>query len=47
MCAKTEENDTKCLGIVEVNVKRFKGSLKVPHVGWNNIVKLLICVLRS
>ena len=41
MCAKTEENDTKCLGIVEVNVKRFKGSLKVPHVGWNNIVKLL------
>lgn len=41
MCTKTEENDTKCLGIVEVNVKRFKGSLKVPHVGWNNIVKLL------
>ena len=41
MCAKTEENDTKCLGIVEVNVKRFEGSLKVPHVGWNNIVKLL------
>ena len=41
MCDQTEENNTKCLGIIEVNVKRFKGSLKVPHVGWNNIVKLL------
>ena len=41
MCDQTEENNTKCLGIIEVNVKRFEGSLKVPHVGWNNIVKLL------
>tara|TARA_B100000575_G_scaffold292887_1_gene302536 strand:+ start:432 stop:1013 length:582 start_codon:yes stop_codon:yes gene_type:complete len=41
MCDQTEENNTRCLGIIEVKVKRFEGSLKVPHVGWNNIVKLL------
>ena len=41
MCNQTEENDTKCLGIIEANVKRFEGNFKVPHVGWNNIVKLL------
>jgi len=41
MCNQTEENNTRCLGIIEVKVKRFEGSLKVPHVGWNNIAKLL------
>ena len=41
MCNQTEENDTKCLGIIEANVKRFEGNFKVPHVGWNNIIKLL------
>jgi len=41
MCDQTEENNTRCLGIIEVKVKRFEGSLKVPHVGWNNIAKLL------
>ena len=41
MCNQTEENDTKCLGIIEAKVKRFEGNFKVPHVGWNNIVKLL------
>ena len=41
MCNQTEENDTKCLGIIEAKVKRFEGNFKVPHVGWNNIIKLL------
>tara|TARA_B110000027_G_scaffold124118_1_gene140451 strand:+ start:209 stop:790 length:582 start_codon:yes stop_codon:yes gene_type:complete len=40
MCGYTEENDTKCLGIIEANVKRFEGSFKIPHMGWNNIEKL-------
>ena len=37
----SEENDTKCLGIVPALVKKIPGKtndgekLKVPHVGWN------------
>jgi glutamine amidotransferase len=34
----SEENDTKCLGILPQTVKRFDaGDLKVPHMGWNNL----------
>jgi len=37
MCEWTEENDTDCLGIVPVKVKRFTNAeLKVPHMGWND-----------
>jgi len=39
MCKYSEENDTKCMGIFDVDVKRFPATpgLKVPHMGWNNI----------
>ena len=38
MCERSEENDTKCLGIIAQSVRRFAGEgLKVPHVGWNTI----------
>ena len=37
MCLHSEENDTKCLGIVDLNVKRFPPLDKVPHMGWNSI----------
>ena len=40
MCSYTEENDTTCLGIMDVKVKRFEGSFKIPHMGWNNITQL-------
>lgn len=41
MCKHSEENDTICMGIFDINVKRFDSSnFKVPHVGWNNIYKL-------
>ena len=50
LCTHSEENDTVCLGIVPVNVKKFQpnagsGSvdnqmLKVPQIGWNNIYDL-------
>ncbi len=36
MCERSEENDTKCLGIFKTGVKKFNGPLKVPHVGWND-----------
>src|SRR5688572_25147714 len=41
MCKYSEENDTKCLGIFNETVKRFipRGDMKVPHMGWNNLIK--------
>ena len=43
MCAYSEENNTTCLGIFEEEVKLFKptdSSIKVPQMGWNNIIHL-------
>ncbi|MEL4454971.1 imidazole glycerol phosphate synthase subunit HisH [Lutimonas vermicola] len=40
MCEHSEENDTDCLGIFPVVVKKFNVDLKVPHIGWNQIVDL-------
>lgn len=39
MCRFSEENNTECMGIFDVDVKRFPAAsgLKVPHMGWNNI----------
>lgn len=38
MCRHSEENDTVCLGIFDISVKRFQSdTYKVPHVGWNTI----------
>ncbi len=36
MCDYSEENETKCLGIMPVRVRKFT-ELKVPQIGWNNI----------
>jgi imidazole glycerol-phosphate synthase subunit HisH len=43
LCRHSEENNTGCLGIVPVEVKKFKAPnplLKIPQVGWNNIYDL-------
>jgi glutamine amidotransferase len=43
MCKYSEENDTKCLGIFDEDVKKFKvksEKLKVPQIGWNSIFDL-------
>ena len=37
MCEKSEEGNTKCLGIFDTEVKRFPPIDKVPHMGWNNL----------
>ncbi|MFH0735892.1 MAG: imidazole glycerol phosphate synthase subunit HisH [bacterium] len=35
---KSEERDTKCLGIIPAQTKLFnKSEMIVPHMGWNNI----------
>jgi glutamine amidotransferase len=46
MCKYSEENDTKCLGIFDEDVKKFapksrqRRDLKVPQIGWNSIYDL-------
>lgn len=42
LCEYSEENDTKCLGIVPVQVRKFPAglNLKVPQIGWNTIYDL-------
>jgi len=44
LCEHSEENDTECLGIFPVKVKKFipenSQEFKVPHVGWNELENL-------
>jgi glutamine amidotransferase len=43
LCRHSEENDTICLNVIPVEVKKFKNqqqALKVPQVGWNQIFQL-------
>lgn len=37
MCNFSEEGNTSCLGIFDVDVKRLPPSDIVPHMGWNNL----------
>ena len=40
MCRHSEEGNTDCLGIFDVDVKKFCPTLhedKVPHMGWNTL----------
>ncbi len=39
MCRYSEENNTDCMGIFDVDVIRFPPTpgVKVPHMGWNSI----------
>jgi imidazole glycerol-phosphate synthase subunit HisH len=42
LCDYSEENDTLCMGVIPVKVKKFPAShdYKVPQVGWNSIYDL-------
>lgn len=40
MCRRSEEGNTDCLGIFDVDVKKFipeKHGDKIPHMGWNTV----------
>lgn len=37
LCRHSEENDTNCLGIFDIDVKKFEPKLKVPQMGWNTL----------
>uniref|UniRef100_UPI004048AB25 imidazole glycerol phosphate synthase subunit HisH n=2 Tax=Roseivirga sp. TaxID=1964215 RepID=UPI004048AB25 len=41
LCAHSEENNTDCLGIFDVRVKKFAPKLKVPQMGWNNLDNMI------
>lgn len=50
MCRHSEENDTDCLDIFDVTIKKFKtndSAIKVPQIGWNNIYSLKTSLFRS
>lgn len=46
LCKHSEEGNTDCLGIFPIKVVRFDDSkentsqLKVPHMGWNNLLDM-------
>lgn len=40
MCNKSEEGNTKGLGIFDVDVIKFSPKVKVPQMGWNQIYNL-------
>ncbi len=40
LCKHSEEGNTNCIGVFDVEVKKFiSKDLKIPHVGWNSIVQ--------
>jgi len=42
LCRHSEENNTRCLGVFPIDVKKFspENDLKVPHMGWNSLDKI-------
>lgn len=40
MCSHSEEGNTHCLNIFDVNVRKFPSIDIVPHMGWNTIYDL-------
>jgi len=40
MCTHSEEGDVNGLGIIDVNVQKFVGEEKIPHMGWNSVSDL-------
>ena len=38
LCKNSEENNATCLGVFDVEIKRFQSKIhKIPHVGWNEV----------
>jgi glutamine amidotransferase len=53
MCRHSEERDTDCIGIFDVDVKKFiagntsEHRIKVPQMGWNRIFELKSPLFRG
>ena len=39
LCARSEEGDTECLGVIPAPVRRFieAPGVRIPHMGWNQL----------
>ncbi len=40
LCRHSDEGDTPCIGVFDVDVRRFEAGdtgLKIPHMGWNTL----------
>ncbi len=40
MCRHSEENNTECLGVFDIQVRKFEPKLKVPQMGWNTLTNM-------
>lgn len=40
LCNYSEEGNTDCLGVFPLAIKKIKGELKIPQIGWNTIFSL-------
>lgn len=50
MCRHSEEGNVDCLGIFDVDVKRFRSERhedKVPHMGWNTLTQTCSPLFRD
>ncbi len=53
MCRHSEENDTPCLGLFDIAVKKFADTgleqqpIKIPHMGWNRLDDLKSPLLQG
>lgn len=49
LCKRSEENNTECLNIFEVDIKKFPKTegFKIPETGWNNIYNLKSPLLQG
>ena len=47
LCAHSEEGDTDALGVFPLNVKKFRTSLKIPHMGWNQLEHMQSALFRN
>lgn len=49
LCRHSEENNTNCLGVFEIDVKRFPKTdgFKIPQTGWNDIYDLQSPLLKG
>jgi len=47
MCKFSEEGNTRCMGIFDVNVKKFPVGEIVPHMGWNSLLEIKSNLFRG
>jgi glutamine amidotransferase len=40
LCEQTDEGQVDCLGIIKIRARKFDiKKIKVPHMGWNSVIK--------